>query len=87
MQIILLLYYCIVLNEIRSYSPLLYYDYWPVSEFRGHDMKVLSRKNKTPSFEVLEYKKTCVPSLCGQKGGHKTLRFYRAYIMSYYLTR
>ena len=32
MQIILFLYYCIILNEIRSYSPLLYYDYWPVSE-------------------------------------------------------
>jgi hypothetical protein len=54
------------------YYPLLYHDYRSVSEFRGHGTKVLSRKNLTPSFEHLEHKETCVPSLSGQRGRHKT---------------
>ena len=48
-----------------SYYPLLYHDYRPVSKFRGHGTKVLSRKNITPSFEDLEHKETYMPSLSG----------------------
>jgi hypothetical protein len=53
-------------------SPLLYHDYRPVFEFRGHGTKVLSRKNTAPSFEDSEYKETYVPSLSGQGGCAKT---------------
>ncbi len=60
-------------------SPLLYHDYRPVSSFRGHDTKVLSEKNISPSFEDTEHKETCVPSLSGQRGGTKNVkRIYRA---------
>jgi hypothetical protein len=51
-----------------SYSPLLYHEYRPVSKFRANSMKVLSRKNIFPSFEDIEYKETCIPSLSGQRG-------------------
>jgi len=62
-----------------GYPPLLYHDYRPVSEFRGHGTKALSRKNITPSFEDTEHKETCVPSLSGQRGGTKNAkRKYRA---------
>jgi hypothetical protein len=53
-------------------SPLLYYGYWSVFEFRSHDTKILSRKNMALSFEDLEHKETYVPSLSGQRGRHKT---------------
>jgi hypothetical protein len=60
-------------------SPLLYHDYPPISEFRGPGTKVLSRKNMTPSLEDSEHKKTCVPSLSGQRGRHKTPSDFTAF--------
>ena len=39
-------------------SPLLYYDYRPVPEFRGYGTKLLLRKNMTLSFEDTEQKET-----------------------------
>ena len=49
-----------------SCSPLLYHDYLPVFEFRGHSTKVLSRKNIAPSFEDTEHNKTYMLSLSGE---------------------
>lgn len=41
--------------EIRfGYSPLLNYEYRPISKFRAHSTKVLARKNITPSFEDVD---------------------------------
>ncbi len=61
--------------------PLLYYDYRPISSFRGYDTKVLLEKNISPSFKDTEYKETCVPSLSGQRGGTNNVRrIYRALI-------
>ena len=47
---------------------LLCHDYWPVSEFRGHGTKILSRNNLTLSFEDTKHKETCIPSLSGHRG-------------------
>jgi hypothetical protein len=52
-----------------SCSPLLYYDYRPVSKFRANPTKILSRKNMFPSFEDTEHKETYMPSLSRQRGG------------------
>ena len=49
-------------------TPLLHHGDWPVSDVRGHDAKVLSRRNMSPSFEDTEYKKPCMPSFSGLKG-------------------
>ena len=51
-----------------SCFPLLYPVYRPVSEFRGHGTKVLSRNNIALSFEDKKHKETCMPSLSGQRG-------------------
>jgi len=51
-----------------SCIPLLYHDYRPISEFRGHGTKVLSRNNLALSFEDTKHKETCMPSLSGQRG-------------------
>jgi hypothetical protein len=40
-------------------SPLLYYNYQPLSKFRGHGMKVESRKNISLRFEDTKHKETC----------------------------
>jgi hypothetical protein len=37
-----------------SYSLLLHYNFWPISEFRGVIMKVLSRENIALSFENMD---------------------------------
>jgi hypothetical protein len=68
------------IESLFSCSPLLPYDYRPVSEFRGHGTKVLLRKNISPSFEDSEYKETCAPSLSGQRGRHITLSEFIALI-------
>jgi len=55
-----------------SSSPLLYHNYRPVSEFRGHGTKVLLRKNIIPSFEDTGHKET-VCRVYPEKGeAHKT---------------
>jgi hypothetical protein len=51
-----------------SYFPLLYHDYRPVYEFRGHGTKALSRDNIALSFEDIKHKETCMPSLSGPTG-------------------
>lgn len=53
-----------------SCSPLLHHGDPPVSEFWGHHMKVLSRKNKALNFKDTKHKETCMPSLSGQIAGH-----------------
>jgi hypothetical protein len=68
-------------------NPLLYHDYKPVSEFRGHRTKVLLRKNMTPSFEDIEHKETYVPYPDKEEGIQNAEEFYRAYIMSYFKPR
>ena len=58
------------INSVESpfgYSPLLYYNYWPVSKFRDRSMKLLSRKNIAPKFKDIERKETFMPDLSGQK--------------------
>lgn len=55
-----------------GYSPLLYHDHPPVSDFRGHGTMMLSRKNTKRDFEDTEQEGVCVPSLSRQKGAHKT---------------
>jgi hypothetical protein len=51
-----------------SYSPLLYYSYWPVSEFRYRGTKLLLGKNIALRFEDTEHKETCMLSLSRQSG-------------------
>ena len=45
-----------------SYFPLLYHDYRPVSEFRDHGIKVLSKNNISLSSEDTKHKETYMPS-------------------------
>jgi len=49
-------------------SPLLYYNYWPVSKFRDRSTKLLLRKNIASRFKDIERKETYMPSLSGQCG-------------------
>jgi len=39
-----------------GYSPLFYYNYWPVSKFRDCNIKLLLRKNIAPKFKDIERK-------------------------------
>jgi hypothetical protein len=56
-----------------GYSPLLYYNHWPISKFRDPSMKLLLRKDKALSFEDIEHKETYVPDLSGQFLGQSYL--------------
>jgi hypothetical protein len=57
-----------------GYSPLLYYNHWPVSKFRDPRMKLLLANNIALSFEDIEHKETYVPDLSGQSGRYTKCR-------------
>jgi len=47
--------------------PLLYHDYRPVPETRGHSIEPLLSSNIAPRFKDTGHKETCLPDLFGQK--------------------
>src|SRR5436190_7647511 len=60
-----------LVNSIKSCCscfPLLYYNHWPVSKFRDHSMKLLSRINMALRFEDTEHKEPLCPNLSRQSG-------------------
>ncbi len=48
-----------------GYSPLLFHNHQPISEFRAYGTMALLRKNIILRFKDTEYKETYVPSLSG----------------------
>jgi hypothetical protein len=57
-----------------GYSPLLYYNYWPVSKFRDCSIKLLLRKNIAPKFKDIERKEAIMPDLSGHSGRRYIIR-------------
>ena len=72
--VILLIVPSTALKALLAVSPLLYYNYWPVSKFRDRSTKHLSRKNIAPKFKDTEHKVTFMPDLSGQNGRRYIIR-------------